>query len=82
MNLTPGGGAVGFRLPKIRVTAALRFPGREPQMATPFLDTVVLDALAARGPGEVVVELVWRAAFARPRRMKDAELVVREEEIH
>lgn len=81
MNLTPGGGAVSFRLPKIRVTAALRSPGREPQLATPHLDTVVLDTLAVREPGEVVVELVWRAAFVPPRRMKDAEIVVREEEI-
>lgn len=81
VNLTPGGGAVSFRLPKIRVTAALRAPGREPQIMVPHLDTVLIDTLEVKGPAAIVVELVWRAAFAPPRRMKDAQIVVTEEEI-
>jgi hypothetical protein len=99
LNLTPGGGAWSFRLPKIRITASLLAVGREPQKLTPYLDTVVIDTLTVPGltsgaPGrpsapfasnpesaKAVVELVWRAAFLPPRRMKDATIVVTEEEV-
>ncbi len=80
-NLTPGGGGLSFRLPKIRVTVALEVKGREPVTLTPYLDTVVIDALDAPAPAEVAVELVWRAAFRPPRRMKDAKVLVMEEEV-
>lgn len=80
VNLTPGGGAVSFRLPKIRVTAALGTPGRAPQILTNQLDTVIIDTLEVQGPAGVIVELVWRAAFVPPRRMKDAKIVVTETE--
>jgi hypothetical protein len=81
LNLRPGGGALSFELPKIRVTATLVAPGRDPQKLTPYLDTVVLDALDTPEEVDVVVELVWRAAFKPPRRMKDARIVVEEEEL-
>jgi hypothetical protein len=79
LNLTPGGGASGFRLPQVRVAVTLRVTGREPETRRPYLDTVVLDALHVPEPGAVVVELVWRAAFRPPRRMKEARIAVTEE---
>ncbi|WP_437663374.1 DUF2169 family type VI secretion system accessory protein [Sorangium sp. So ce1182] len=81
LNLTPGGGTLGFRLPRVRIVARLLAAGREPQTLTPYLDTVVIDTMGVPGSADVVVELVWRAAFRPPRRMKDAKIVVTEEEI-
>lgn len=81
LNLRSGGGALSFRLPKIRITASLLAMGREPQKLTPYLDTVVMDTLSVPEGAEVVVELIWRAAFLPPRRMKDAKIVVTEEEV-
>ncbi|WP_437601964.1 DUF2169 domain-containing protein [Sorangium sp. So ce590] len=81
LNLTPGGGTLAFRLPKIRIVASLLAAGREPQTLTAYLDTVVLDTLGVPESADVVVELVWRAAFRPPRRMKDAKIVVTEEEV-
>ena len=81
LNLTPGGGPVGFRLPRHRVAATLHAAGREPETLIPYLDTVLIDTLRVPDTSDVVVELVWRAAFRPPRRMKDARLVVTEEEI-
>jgi hypothetical protein len=79
-NLTPGGGSVSFRLPRLRVSVTLQVKGRPPETLTPYLDTVLLDTLAPRPPALVLVELVFRAAFRAPRRMKDAEILVRERE--
>lgn len=81
LALTPGGGSVGFRLPKIDLTVTLEAPPREPQTLRPYVDTVLLDTLHAGDDAEVVVELVWRAAFRPPRRMKDARVVVTEREV-
>jgi hypothetical protein len=81
LNLRPGGGGLSFRLPKIKISANLSAPGRETQRLTPYLDTVVLDALEVPEGADVVVELVWRAAFRPPRRMKDARISVTEEEV-
>jgi hypothetical protein len=81
LNLTPGGGALSFRLPKIRIRATLHAKGREPATLRPYLDTVVIDTLEVPKTADVVVELVWRAAFRPPRRMKDAMIVVTEEEV-
>ncbi|AUX34989.1 MULTISPECIES: DUF2169 domain-containing protein [Sorangium] len=75
LNLTPGGGTTRFRLPSIVVEIAMRARGRAPEILLPEVDTVLIDALA---PACVVVELVWRAAFQPPRRMKDVEIVVTE----
>src|SRR5262245_57580902 len=80
LNLRPGGGTLSFRLPKIRISASLHAQGRETQTLTPYLDTVVIDALEVPETADVVVELVWRAAFRPPRRMKDARIVVTEVE--
>jgi hypothetical protein len=81
LNLTPGGGGLSFRLPKIRVTVALKVKDRDPVALTPYVDTVLIDALNAPEPAEVAVELVWRAAFRPPRRMKDAKILIMEEEV-
>jgi len=81
LNLTPGGGSVSFRLPRIRITTTLHAKGREPESLTPYLDTVLIDTVRVPDTSDVVVELVWRAVFRPPRRMKDARLVVTEEEI-
>ncbi|MGK3992004.1 DUF2169 family type VI secretion system accessory protein [Sorangium sp. So ce1024] len=77
LNLTPGGGTAVFRLPRTGVEVAMRARGRAPEVLSPDLDTVLIDALA---PSGVVVELVWRASFQPPRRMKDVEIVVTERE--
>ncbi|MEZ4311715.1 MAG: DUF2169 domain-containing protein [Polyangiaceae bacterium] len=80
LNLTPGGGTVRLRLPKIRVTISLAEKGRAEQQA-PHLDTVVLDALEPPPPADVRVELVWRAVFSPPRKMRDARIQVTEEDV-
>ncbi|MDI1443566.1 DUF2169 domain-containing protein [Polyangium sp. 6x1] len=77
LNLTPGGGTTSFRLPKIRVAVTLKAKDRAPETLAPHVDTVLIDTLASNG---VAVELVWRAAFQPPRRMKDAEIIVVEKE--
>jgi hypothetical protein len=76
LNLTPGGGTAGFRLPRLRVSTALHAKGREPETLLPYLDTVLIDTVRVPESTDVIVELVWRAAFRPPRRMKDARLVV------
>lgn len=81
LNLTPGRETVSFRLPKVRVTASLYAKGRETQTFVPYLDTVVIDTLGVPEGSDVRVELVWRAAFRPPRRLKDARIVVTEEEL-
>ena len=81
LNLTPGGGASSFRLPKVRVAVRLAAPGREPETLRPYLDTVLVDTLRVPETSDVIVELVWRAAFRPPRRMKDAKIVVTGEEV-
>ncbi len=81
LNLTPGGGTVSFKLPRIRITVTLHVKGREPETLTPYLDTVLIDTVGVPDTTDVVVEMVWRAAFRPPRRMKDARLVVTEEEL-
>lgn len=81
LNLTPGGGTVSFRLPKIRVGVTLHAKGREAETLNPYLDTVLIDTVRVPESTDVVLELVWRAAFRPPRRMKDARLVVTSEEI-
>jgi hypothetical protein len=80
LNLTPGGGTLSFRLPKVRLAVRLEAKGREPETLRPYLDTILIDTLRVPDGRDVVVELVWRAAFRPPRRMKDAKLVVTEEE--
>lgn len=80
LNLTPGGGTLSFRLPKIRVRTTLHAQGREPESLTPYLDTVLIDTVRVPDTSDVVVEMVWRAVFRPPRRMKSAKLVVTEED--
>jgi len=81
VNLTPGGGSLSFRLPRVRLVVSLQARGREPETVRPYLDTVLIDTLRVPETSDVLVELVWRAVFHPPRRMKDATLVVTEEEV-
>jgi hypothetical protein len=80
LNLTPGGGTLSFRLPNIRVEVCLKVHGRTPEVLVPYLDTVIIDTLAPPEKTQVVVELVWRAVFRAPRRMKDADITIVEKE--
>jgi hypothetical protein len=59
----------------------LHAAGREPETLVPYLDTVLIDTVRVPENTDVIVELVWRAAFKPPRRMKDARLVVTAEEM-
>jgi len=67
LNLTPGGGSVAFTLPRVRVDITLMVPGREPETTVRVPETT-----------DVLVELVWRAAFRPPRRLKDAHVRITE----
>ena len=78
LNLTPGGGAVAFALPKVPLEIEIAVPGREAVIFAPILDTVLFD-LMVKPKGKVgVVEMVWRAHVKAPRRMKGARVIVRE----
>lgn len=80
LNMRLGGGARQFFLPRVGVELEFHSKGREPEIRTPHLDTVIVDALQLE-PGEpIAVELVWRAAVRAPRRMKDARIIIRETE--
>lgn len=80
LNLTPAGNTVRFRLPKIRVTVELTAKQRV-ETQTPYLDTVVVDTKETQPPFDVRVEMVWRAVFVPPRRLKDAQLSITEEDV-
>lgn len=86
-NLTPGGGSVAFRLPRIRTSVSLSVYSSKqgasgpPRTETPHLDTVLIDTLDVPDGALAVVELVWRAAFPHPKRLKDAVITVTEEEV-
>jgi hypothetical protein len=86
-NLTRGGGKVELTLPRIPLAIAFAVPERPRVSVRPHLDTVVLDTLAldaqalglsAADTPLVTVELVWRACFSAPRRMKGSTVVVTE----
>jgi len=78
MNLTRGGGALAFMLPRVCLEIAFHLPGRAPIALRPPLDTVIID-LYETGPDKpVTVELVFRAHVPAPRRMRDAEVRIRE----
>jgi hypothetical protein len=74
----PGGGGVSFALPKVAVEIEFQVKDRQPEVLRPYLDTVVIDQLFGAGGSLPTVELVWRAAIVAPRRMKDAQVIVRE----
>lgn len=78
LNLTPGGGAVSFALPKVALEIAFDVPNRERAVFRPHLDTVVLDLFEPSPKKPVAIEMVWRAFVPAPRRMRDAEVTIRE----
>jgi hypothetical protein len=83
LNLTPGGGATAFLLPKIGVEIEFRVKDRAPEILRPYLDTVVIDTPAnpRNEDKPLTIEYVWRASVKAPRRMKDAKVIVREREV-
>lgn len=78
-NLTPGGGTLKFALPRVHLTITLQTKEKEPQSKMPYLDTVLIDTLRTPEDSFLIVEMVWRAAFTPPRRLKDAKLTVNAE---
>lgn len=80
LNLTPGGRTRSFRLPHIRVEVSLKVPGRTCEVLVPYVDTVLIDTAAPPQPALAVVEMVWRASFRAPRRMKDVDITIVERE--
>lgn len=78
LNLTPQGGAVTFDLPKVHLEIEFRVKGREPEIFTPYLDTVLIDTYAIGPEKPLAVEMVWRAYVKAPRHLKDARIIVRE----
>jgi hypothetical protein len=78
LNLTPGGGALAFELPRVPLEIEFRIKGREPVVLAPYLDTVLIDLYAVGPEKPPAVEMVWRAYVKAPRRLKDARIIVRE----
>lgn len=78
LNLTPGGGAVSFAIPVIALEIAIQVKDRPLAIATPPLDTLLIDARAVSLGEPIAVEMVYRAYVPAPRRMKHARVVVRE----
>jgi hypothetical protein len=78
LNLVPGGGPTTFLLPRVPLEIEFRVKEREPVIARPHLDTVLLDLLGVGPHRPISVELVWRAHVKAPRRMKEAKIIVRE----
>ncbi len=83
LNITPGGGAVAFALPtvRLRIDHEQRVPKQElkRERIAPVLDTVIIDTLFAPARNRVAVELVWRTLTHPPRSLKHATIVVRED---
>lgn len=80
LNLRPGGGVTRFYLPRIRPEIEFECKGRAPEIRTPHLDTVIIDALQLEPDEPLAVELVFRAAIKAPRRMKDVRIIISEAE--
>lgn len=78
VNLTPGGGAIGFALPRVDLRIEMREKGKTGRVVSPHVDTVLLDA-SQRGDAIVRVELVYRASIPAPARIGDAEVFIDEE---
>jgi hypothetical protein len=78
LNLTPGGGAVTFTLPRVSLEIAFDHPNRERVAFRPHLDTVVIDLFEPSAKKPIAGELVWRACVPAFRRMRDGEVTIRE----
>ena len=78
LNLTPGGGALTFALPRVQIEIEFQVKGREPAIFTPYLDTVLFDLYLPTPEKPLAVEMVWRASVKAPRRLKGTRIIVRE----
>ncbi len=78
VNLTSGGGNIGFVLPKVALDVVFKVKDRPPEAFQPILDTMVFDALPNRAGTVLTVEYVWRAYVVAPRKQKSAEIQVKE----
>jgi hypothetical protein len=79
LNLMPDG-PMQFVLPRVRVEVVFDVRGRQPERLVPHLDTVLIDTWNVGPEKPPVLELVWRASIKAPRKMRDARIVVSEEE--
>jgi hypothetical protein len=83
-NLTVGGGAVQFVMPRVRLVIAFDVKGGSPERFEPYVDTVVLDTIAipkvaaGASASPLTLELVWRASVRAPRKLQDATITVTE----
>lgn len=78
LNLTPGGGARRFSLPRVAIEISFEVPDRDPYVTRPHLDTVLIDALNSSLAKPLAVEMVWRAAVLAPRKPELAKVRVEE----
>jgi len=78
LNLVRGGGPTLFALPRVAVAIEFRSKDAEPQSFRPHLDTVVIDLMGFLPGQAIAVEMVWRASIRAPRRVDQAQVVVRE----
>lgn len=81
LNLVPGGGATEFMLPRLGVEFEFLVKDREPEIQRPHLDTVLIDTLVMGAGLPLTVELVFRGSVKAPRRMLDAQTIIREVEL-
>ena len=90
VNLTPGGGTVGFALPVVRLRIELRPNAKDAASAVvvqPGIDTVIIDASGEMDPPLengmkrplVVIEQIYRASIPAPERLGDASVIIDDE---
>lgn len=81
LNLTPNGGALEFTLPGVGVEIEFRVKDREPVVARPHLDTVLIDLYGVGPDFPPTVELGWRAYVKAPRKVEHSLTIVRERKL-
>ncbi|MEM1031205.1 MAG: DUF2169 domain-containing protein [Myxococcota bacterium] len=77
-SLLPGGLGLETVLPVIELKIGIEAEG-EVTVATPHLDTVLIDLLATDTDKPPAIEMVWRTSVPAPRRLARARVVVQEE---
>jgi hypothetical protein len=78
LNMTPGGGALQFRLPRVGVEIEFQVEGRDSVRLRPHLDTVLIDLYGLEAGEPPLVELVWRASVKAPRKVGASLTIVKE----
>lgn len=78
MGLVPGGGGLKFTLPRVPIEITFEAKGKDPIVARPHLDTLLIDLLEPSEIKPLAFEMMWRANVRPPRKMKDMKVIVRE----